>query len=158
MVAGDVLLNVAHGNQTAVVVIMRLYDIGHGSLQMAIKRLTLTGNAHAIKITECNTQSDKQCLEQAMANCKVVLPRAFYEVQTGRPVDHAYGGEVPGVLPAAASCWAVHWASNPALEVYTYVFDFCRCRASLSLIVHSSFGPALVWTALRQREHRLQSK
>ena len=48
------------------------------------------------------------------------------------------------MLPAAAS---VHWASNPALKVYTAVFYFCRGRASFNFHVHSSFGPALVWTA-----------
>ena len=125
---------------------------------MASERLTLTSNAHAIEITECNTQSDKQYLEQAMANCKVVLPRAFYEVQTGRPVDHADGGEVPGVLPAAASRWAVHWASNLLWRFIHMCLIFVEAGQVLVCFVHSSFGPALVWTALRQREHRLQSK
>jgi hypothetical protein len=34
VVAGDVLLSVAPRNRTGVVVVTRLYDIGHGSLQM----------------------------------------------------------------------------------------------------------------------------
>ncbi len=113
-----------------------LYDTGHGSLQMAIESLTLTSNSHSIEIAECSTQGDRQCIEQAMSDGKVVLLRPFYEVQTGWPAEHADSGEVPGVLPAAASRWAVHWASNPALEVYTAVFDSCRGRASFDLLVH----------------------
>jgi hypothetical protein len=155
VVAGDVLLSVAPEKRT--VVITRLYDIGHGSLQMGSERLTLTSNSHAIEIAECSTQGDRPCIEQAMAAGKVVLPRAFYEVRAGRPAEHSDGGEVPGVLPAAASRWAVHWASNPALEVYTAVFDFCRGRAGFNLLVHSSFGPALVWTARTMRSVDLEA-
>ena len=58
-----------------------------------------------------------------MADGKVVLPLAFYQVQTGQPAEHSDSGEIAGVLPAAASRWAVHWAANPALEVYTAVFN-----------------------------------
>jgi hypothetical protein len=52
---------------------------------------------------ECSTQADRECLEKAMRDGKIVLPRAFYEVQAGRPVEYADCREVPGVLPAAAS-------------------------------------------------------
>jgi len=157
VVAGDVLLSIAIRDQKSVVVITRLYDIGHGSLQMASERLTLTSNAHAIEIAECSTQADVECLENAMRNGQVVLPRAFYEVHAGRPVEYSDGGEVPGVLPAAASRWAVHWASNPALEVYSAVFDFCRGKASFNFLVHSSFGPALVWTVRTMRSVDLEA-
>jgi hypothetical protein len=160
VVAGDVLLSVAPRNKTGVIVVTRLYDVGHGSLQMASERLTLTSNSHAIEIAECSTQADQLCLEQAMAVGKVVLPLAFYEVKEGqsyRPVEHADGGEVPGILPAAASRWGVHWAANPALEVYNAVFNFCRGKASFNYLVHSNFGPALVWTARTMRSVDLEA-
>ena len=148
VVAGDVLLNVGEDTAgRAVVVVTRLYDIGHGSLQMAGERLTLTSNSHAIEIAECSTQADRPCIEQAMADGRVVLPLAFYIVRdAGRPAEHTDGGEVAGLLPAAASRWAVHWAANPELTVYSALFDFCRDKTRFDLLVHSSFGPALVWT------------
>jgi hypothetical protein len=40
---------------------------------------------------------------------------SFYQSQRGLSAEHADCGEVPGVLPAAASRWAVHWAANPDL-------------------------------------------
>jgi hypothetical protein len=157
VVAGDVLLSVGKNiEQRAVVVVTRLFDIGHGSLQMLSERLTLTSNSHAIEIAECSTQADRPCIEQAMADGKVVLPLAFYQVQSGRPPEHSDGGEVPGVLPAAASRWGVHWAANPSLAVYTAVFDFCAGKAEFNLLVHSSFGPALVWTAHTMRSVDLE--
>jgi hypothetical protein len=47
VIAGDVLLSVSEDTQQRpVVVVTRLFDIGHGSLQMASERLTLTSNSH----------------------------------------------------------------------------------------------------------------
>ena len=63
---------------------------------------------------------------------------------------------MPGLLPAAASRWAVHWAANPTLEVYASIFDFCRGVASFNYNVHSSFGSALVWTVHTMRSVDLE--
>jgi hypothetical protein len=155
VVAGDVLLSVEA--EQKVVIVTRLYDVGHGSLQMSNERLTLSSNAHSIEIVECETQSDKECVETAMSEGKLVLPVAFYTMENGRrPQEHADGGEVPGLLPAAASRWAVHWAANPTLEVYASIFDFCRGVASFNYNVHSSFGSALVWTVHTMRSVDLE--
>ncbi len=76
-----------------------------------------------------------------MADGRVVLPLAFYIVRdAGRPAEHTDGGEVAGLLPAAASRWAVHWAANPELTVYRALFDFCRDKTRFDLLVHSSWS------------------
>ena len=116
---------------------------------MTNERLTLSSNYHPIEIAEYSTQADRQCLEAA-EHGKIVLPLVIYQVRDGSPPAHADGAEFAGVL-AAASLWAVQWAANPALEVYTALFDFCAGRASFDILVHSSFGPALVWTVLTMR-------
>jgi hypothetical protein len=140
-----------------VVIVTRLYDIGHGSLQLQNERLTLSSNAYPIKIADCKTQADKQCIETAMSEGKIFLPVAFYTMENGRrPQEHADGGEVPGILPAAASRWAVHWASNPSLEVYAVLLNFCPGQAGFNFNVHSSFGPALVWTVHTMRSVDLE--
>ena len=155
VVAGDVLLSVEA--EKKVVIVTRLYDVGHGSFQLLNERLTLSSNAHSIEIAECETLGDKQCVETAMSEGKLVLPVAFYTMENGRlPQEHADGGEVPGLLPAAASRWAVHWAANPVLEVYAAIFDFCRGQASFNFNVHSSFGSALVWTVHTMRSVDLE--
>jgi hypothetical protein len=124
---------------------------------MLHERLTLSSNAHTIEIADCETLGDKQCVETAMSEGKLVLPVAFYTMENGRlPQEHADGGEVPGLLPAAASRWAVHWAANPVLEVYAAIFDFCRGKASFNFNVHSSFGSALVWTVHTMRSVDLE--
>jgi len=140
-----------------VVIVTRLYDIGHGSLQLQNERLTLSSNAYPIKIADCKTQADKQCIETAMSEGKIFLPVAFYTMENGRrPQEHADGGEVPGILPAAASRWVVHWASNPSLEVYAVLLNFCPGQAGFNFNVHSSFGPALVWTVHTMRSVDLE--
>jgi len=156
VVAGDELLSVEA--EKKVVIVTRFYDVGHGSFQLLNERLTLSSNAHAIEIADCETlrQSDKQCVETAMSEGKLVLPVAFYTMENGRrPQEHADGGEAPGLPPAAASRWGVHWAANPAIAVYAAIFDFCGGKAS-NLNVQSSFGPALVWTVHTMRSVDLE--
>jgi hypothetical protein len=59
----------------------------------------------------------------------------------------ADGGGPPGVLPVAASRWAVHWADNPDLAVYMVICKFCNGEpAAFGIKVRSSFGRARVWT------------
>ena len=60
---------------------------------------------------------------------------------------------VPEQLPAASSEWAVHWAANPPNEVYQAYFEFCNTGiASTTLLVHSSYSRARVWTLRTMRE------
>ena len=93
VVAGDVLLSVEA--EQKVVIVTRLYDVGHGSFQLLNERLTLSSNAHSIEIADCETLGDKQCVETAMSEGKLVLPVAFYTMENGRlPQEHADGGEV----------------------------------------------------------------
>jgi hypothetical protein len=150
VVAGDVMLGIQLDNlrNPEHVVVTRLYDIGHGSLQMSSERLVLTSNSHAIKLATCN-QADTSCYANSMADGKIVLPRSIYKVYREAI---AAGGEPPGLLPATASRWAVHWAENPDLDVYRVVFKFCNGEAAaFGFIIHSSFGRARVWTAQTMR-------
>jgi hypothetical protein len=154
VVAGDVMLGVAQDEleQPHAVVVTRLYDIGHGSLQMGSERLTLTSNSHAILIAWCNTPSDTSCYANNMAAGKIVLPQSVFQVSTNSDLLHADGGGPPGVLPAAASRWAVHWAENPDLAVYRVLFTYCQDEpAAFGVNVHSSFGRARVWTVHTMR-------
>ena len=153
VVAGDVTLGVTpdkHGQPEAVVV-TRLYDIGHGSLQMGSERLTLTSNSHVVKVARCDTPSDSSCYAESMAAGMVVLPQSLTQVYGSSDYQSADGGGPPGLVPAAASRWAVHWADNPDLAVYRVLFKFCRGLASFSIIVRSSFGRARVWTLQTMR-------
>jgi hypothetical protein len=152
-VAGDVTLGVTPDKlgQPEAVVVTRLYDIGHGSLQMGSERLTLTSNSHAVKVARCDTPSDSSCYAESMAAGKIVLPQSLTQVYENPDYLSADGGGPPGLVPAAASRWAVHWADNPDLAVYRVLFNFCRGIASFGIIVRSSFGRARVWTLQTMR-------
>ncbi len=152
-VAGDVTLGVTPDKlgQPEAVVVTRLYDIGHGSLQMGSERLTLTSNSHTVKVARCDTPSDSSCYAESMAAGKIVLPQSLTQVYVNPDYLSADGGGPPGLVPAAASRWAVHWADNPDLAVYRVLFNFCRGLASFGIIVRSSFGRARVWTLQTMR-------
>jgi hypothetical protein len=153
VVAGDVMLGVTQDTtgQPQAVVVTRLYDIGHGSLQMGSERLTLTSNFHAIQIARCSTLADTSCYANSMAQGRIVLPQAVHQVYTSEYRSQADGGEPPGLLPAAASRWAVHWAENPDLAVYRVRFKFCNGEAAFGINLRSSFGRARVWTLQTMR-------
>lgn len=136
VVAGDVMLSLDNDN----VVVTRLYDIGMSSMQMSNERLTLISNAHTVKVGACETESDYSCVAQHMHQGRIVIPRSFYQIGS-------QGASVASIVnPAVASQWAVHWAVNPELSVYTAYFEYCRNVSSFSFIVRSSLSKARVWT------------
>lgn len=136
VVAGDVMLSVSNDN----VIITRLYDIGMSALQMSNERLTLTSNAHTVKIASCETESSFSCVARHMHEGKVVLPRSFYQIGSS-------GASTSSIVnPAVASEWSTHWAVNPELAVYSSYFEYCRNVTSFSFIVESSLSRARVWT------------
>lgn len=147
VVAGDVMLAVARdaaGEERLAVV--RLYDVGQGTMQMAAERLVSVAHAHAPRLAACATEADARCVAEAMLRGAVVLPPQF--VQVGRAGVQAEGL----VLPAASSRWAVHFAANPELDVYQAFFDTCHGGAATTgLEVGSSYGRARVWTVQTMR-------
>ncbi len=105
VVTGDTMLVVS---EDAKLVVVRLYDVGRSSMQMAAERLTSTVNAHAASInTVCYTQDDVDCVVKAMKKGEVVLSFA----QIGSAGAQASRESVP----AASSRFTVHFAANPEL-------------------------------------------
>lgn len=141
VVAGDVFLTEATAADGAEeVVITRLYDNGRGAFALAAEELTMLSHRRGVPVTSCAVQTDRQCV--AAAARQGALPREaalrayFYLPQDEQPT-----------LPAVASPSAVHWAANPAKEVYGEFFAFCNSgAAAFNYIVHSSYGRARVWT------------
>lgn len=146
VVAGDAMLvRLAERGETRLAVV-RLYDVGRASMQMAGERLTSVVNAHAPLLEECPVQSDAACVAAAMMRGSVVPPRGFMQVGVaGVQAEDS-------VLPAASSRFAVHFAMNPELDVFTGYFDFCNGDAATTAFeVTSSYGRARVWTVQTMR-------
>ena len=142
VVAGDAML-VRSAERLNVV---RLYDVGRASMQIAAERLTSVVNAHAARVEHCNTQDDYQCVANAMLRGSFVWPFSFLQV------GGAGAQAALVVLPAASSRFAVHFAVNPELAVYQAWFDFCNGDAAVfAFLVDSSFGRARVWTVQTMR-------
>ena len=152
VVTGDTMLVVSPDKTKLVVV--RLYDVGRSSMQMAAERLTSTVNAHAASInTVCYTQDDVDCVVKAMKKGEVVLPPSF--AQIGSAGAQASRESVP----AASSRFAVHFAANPELGVLQAYFDFCNSgTAVLAPIIASSYGRARVWTVQTTRAVDLEGE
>ena len=134
VIAGDVILTVQEDGVGQVVVISRLYDVGRSALQLSAERLTLLSNAHAVKVAQCATAGLTQCVAESMSAGFVVLPPSFAQVGAAGAVASSLN------VPATASKWAVHWAVNPELSIYTAYFQFCRGVSQFQYEVHSSWG------------------
>jgi hypothetical protein len=155
VVAGDTMLVVAaHDAADAFadaggrdrLVVVRLYDVGQSSMQLAAERLTSTANAHAASVAVCDTHADARCVAAAMAQGAVVLPPSFLQVGVA-------GAQATGfVMPAASSRFAVHFAANPEKAVFQAYFDYCSSGAAqTAFFVSSSYGRARVWTVQTTR-------
>ena len=139
VVAGDTMLTVELKNANDYeVVVSRLISLGASN---GPEQLTLASNAHTIPVTDC-AAADHNCVAAAAASGSLALPRAVFS-------------SVPTGMPAAQSEWAVHWASNPATEVWQAVFERCRAPAGtfqgFAIIVSSAYSRARVWTAKTTR-------
>ena len=142
VVAGDAML-VLSAERLEVV---RLYDVGRASMQIAGERLTSVVNAHAARVEKCGDQDNHKCIATAMLRGSFVEPFGFAQVGGAG----AQGALV--VRPAASSRFAVHFAANPELAVYQAWFDFCNGDAAVfAFLVDSSFGRARVWTVQTMR-------
>jgi hypothetical protein len=145
VVAGDVMLVGSDGGNETRLEVVRLYDIGSSSMQLAGERLTSVVNAHAPLFVSCPVESQHGCVAAAMIKGRVVMPRRFMQVGVaGVQAEDA-------VLPAASSRFAVHFAMNPELDVFQAYFEFCRGVAMTAFEVRSSYGRARVWTVQTMR-------
>lgn len=137
VVAGDTMLTVDDSSSEPVVVVSRLLSAGGIG---GPEQLTLASNARTLPVTDC-AAADSACVAGAARNGALALPRSVF-------------ASPPAGMPAAQSEWAVHWASNPAVEVYADFFTQCRTAATdarLAVIVDSAYGRARVWTAKTTR-------
>lgn len=153
VVAGDVMLvGSAGGNETRLEVV-RLYDVGSSSMQLAGERLTSVVNAYAPLVAVCPVESKFDCVAAAMIKGRVVMPRSFMQVG----VAGAQSEDL--VLPAASSRFAVHFAMNPELDVFQGYFEFCNGGMAMTAFeVESSYGRARVWTVQTMRAVDMEMK
>jgi hypothetical protein len=133
--------------------VVRLYDVGSSSMQLAGERLTSVVNAHAPLVTVCPVESKFDCVAAAMIKGRVVMPRNFMDVgKAGAQSEDV-------VLPAASSRFAVHFAMNPELDVFRAYFEYCNGGAAMTAFeVISSYGRARVWTVQTMRAVDLEGE
>lgn len=137
VIAGDVMLT--EDPDGSRVTVTRLYNNGRGAFALRNEHLTLVSNANAIELVDCDGNARSACVSEAALAGKLPRPRSYFFV--------------PEQLPAASSEWAVHWAANPPNEVYQAYFEFCsKGIATTTLLVHSSYSRARVWTLRTMRE------
>lgn len=131
VVAGDTMLTLEDNSDTGTqaVVVSRL--ISNGFIG-GPEQLTLTSNARTIPVQDCASQNT-QCVADAAQDGRLAQPRAIFSAP-------------PTSIAATQSEWALHWASNPATEVYSAYFEFCRGTGAFDVIVDSAYGFARVWT------------
>jgi hypothetical protein len=153
VVAGDVMLVGSDSGSETRLEVVRLYDVGSSSMQLAGERLTSVVNAYAPLVEVCPVESKFDCVAAAMIKGRVVMPRlSMYVGVAGVQSEDL-------VLPAASSRFAVHFAMNPELDVFTAYFKYCNGGAAMStFLVKSSYGRARVWTVQTMRAVDMEMK
>lgn len=153
VVAGDVMLFV----DTEKVVVSRLFDVGRNGFEMQREQLTMLSNAHAIEIGTCAVQADYECVAAHARAGRITLPPSVSTISFGaseaNPASHT-----SQVRPAAASQWAVHWAVDPDLALYSAFFRRCRNESmGTNFVIQSSITRPRVWTMRTMRTADLET-